>query len=129
MTLLLCYDILGIDGWRDLTPASSTQSLISKQLPQGGSTILECQPHLNRPLPTSVAVSWLRDQVPILDSDSYQQKLDKWTLLIQNFSLPNKKDIQYKCIVEGLPNFHMEFNRTFSLTLSEGTICMSECVV
>lgn len=125
---------VGIDGrWLDATMAISEtpiQSVISKQLPQGGVTILECRPQTNDPFPSNATVSWLRNKALISDGDRNQRKLDKWTLLIQNFSVANeKKVVEYTCIVAGLRHFNVDFIRKFSLSVSDGKWCIICCGV
>lgn len=128
--ILLFGSMTGVSGWIDtaLPPQAAIQSATNRRVSQGGSTILECRPYINAPNST-VNVTWLRNSVLIPDQDPFDRKLDAWSLMVRNFSLPmgsEEKMVRYECIVgvvmgAELQNHSVTVTRSFNLTLAEGT--------
>ena len=105
-----------------MEPTNQSQSTITKQLPQGGFTVLECQPRTNSPLSSSSAsVTWLRNNVRIVGGDPGHLRLDQWRLLVRNFTLEGaEKEANYECIVAGLQYFNHDLVRRYTMTITEG---------
>jgi hypothetical protein len=70
---------------------------------------------------------WWRDDVILPEWDPTHWRLDAWTLLVRNFSLPTggqDKMVRYECRVggdfAGMEN--QEFMRSFNISLAEGKV-------
>ena len=111
----------GLNGWIDAKPTNQSQTITNIHLPKGGLTVLECQPSTNNPSPSDASVSWVRDKVPVGEGDPRHLRLDRWRLLVLNFSLEEpKKEARYKCIVSGLEHFNEDLVKMYTLFISEG---------
>lgn len=113
-------------GWIDValmesTNQSQSHTLITRKLPRGGFTVLECQPRTNNPVPSVATVTWLRNNVPLADGAQRHRRLDQWRLLVQNFTLEgSEKEAVYQCVVAGLQYFNQDLLKMYKLVISEG---------